>query len=284
METTKESVPTNVRNDLAEIEIFMPITRHYRIEPVIKMLRELNTAGTRCTALFCIDTTDITVAQVEDRIQYFEMPFQTRVIHTNKPPVGEIRMSARRDRIRDMLNFAKKQIRKDADMVFMVEDDSQIDPNALQSLLQNFAHFETAGIKVGLISGLQVGRHGYRMLGAWRANDLHDPTVMETIPFTRKYLLEKVDAAGLFCFITPAHLFTAHEFYWHDECFAPDVTYGLELRKQGYENFVDWSVTAGHVQRDHSMLVPNDDCVVVRYEKQPEGHWLLVNHKKGGIS
>lgn len=285
METTKADIRSNLRNDQsASIEIFMPITRAWRVDAIAQMLAKLDTTGYHCTLLVCIDSTEITEHYVRNAFEKWEVPFNYRIIHTGAQPAGEVRMATRRDHIRDMLNFSKGHIREDSDMVFMVEDDTDITASALRDLMSNFAHLETAGIKVGLIEGVQVGRHGYRMIGAWRCNDLENPTVMETIPFTRKYLLEKIDGGGLYCFVTPTHLFKSHEFYWHDECFAPDVTYGIELRKQGYENFIDWSVTAGHVQRDLSTLVANENCVVVRYEKQPEGHWLLVNQGKGGIS
>lgn len=285
METAKTNLRSNIRNDQsASIEMFMPITRAWRVDKIAQMLCALDTTGYEVTLLVCIDTTEITEHYVRNAFEKWEVPMKYRIIHTGAQPAGEIRMATRRDHIRDMLQMATKQIRDDSDMVFMVEDDTQIEPSALRDLMSNFAHLETAGIKVGFVEGAQVGRHGYRMIGAWRCDDLEKPTVMETIPFTKSYLLEKIDGGGLYCFVTPTHLFKAHQWYWHDECFSVDVTYGIELRKKGYQNFIDWTVTAGHVQRDHSMLVPNEDCVVVRYEQQPEGHWLLMNGRKGGIS
>lgn len=285
MESTKTDIRSNLRNDQsASIEIFMPITRAWRVHKIAEMLTKLDTTGYHCTLLVCIDTTEITDHYVRNAFEKYEVPFKYRIIHTGAQPAGEIRMATRRDHIRDMLQFATKEIRDDSDMVFMVEDDTEITPSALRDLMSNFAHLETAGVKVGFVEGAQVGRHGYRMIGAWRCNDLESPTVMETIPFNRTALLEKIDGGGLYCFVTPTHLFKAHKWYWHDECFSVDVTYGIELRKAGYQNFIDWTVTAGHVQQDQSTLVPNEQCVVVRYEKQPEGHWLLMNGRKGGIS
>lgn len=284
METANGSVQTDVRNDRASVEIFVPITRSWGIEPMIRQLNALETGDWDVSVLFCVDTTEITKHQIEDRCSYFELVYPYRVIHTNAKPAGEVRMATRRDHIRDMLNFAKKHIR-DTDMVFMVEDDTKIEPSAFMDLITNFAHLENAGVKVGLVEGAQVGRHGYRMIGAWRTDDLHDPQTMETIPFNRSALLEKIDGGGLYCFVTPTHLFKSHEFYWHDECFAPDVTYGIELRKKGYQNFIDWSVEAGHMQQDGATLYPNENCVVVKYVKRPEGHFALINQgKKGYIS
>lgn len=287
MGKSDSALQDDIRTDsgvMPTVTIFMPITRAWRVAKVAEMLAKLDTEGYVCDLLICIDSTEITEHYVSNALEKWEIPYKYKIIHTGKRPAVETNIATRRDRIVEMLEFSTKHI-GDTDFVFMVEDDSQIEPNAMRDLLTNFAHIETAGVKVGLIEGVQVGRHGYRMIGGWRTDDLENPTVMQTIPFNRNFLLEKIDGGGLYCMITPTHLFKAHKWYWHDNCFSVDVTYGLELRKKGYQNFIDWSVEAGHVQQDGATLYPNESCVVVRYEKEPEGHWNIKNKgKKGYVS
>lgn len=282
------TVQSNVRNDLGTmkptaITIFMPITRAWRVDAIAQMLGKIDTSGFVVDVLICIDSTEITDHYVRNAFEKWELPHQYRIIHTGKPPANEVRMSARRDHICEMLEFATKEI-GDSDYTYMIEDDTEVSASSLQSLMQNMNNLQQAGVKVGFVEGAQVGRHGYRMIGAWRWNDLENPTVIETIPYNTTEILEKIDGGGLYCFITPTHLFKAHKWYHTAECIGLDVTYGIELRKKGYINLIDWTIPAGHVQRDKSMLMPNEKCVVVRYEKQPEGHWLLMNDREGYIS
>lgn len=288
MGNRKSTLQNDVRTDIGvnhTITIFMPITRIWRVAKIAEMLYKLDIGDNKCELLVCIDTTEITESYVEAAFQKWELPFKHKIIHTRKHPVGEVNMASRRNRIKEMLEFSKPHI-GDTDFVFMVEDDSDINPDAMLALLGNYENLTKYKVKVGFVEGVQVGRHGYRMIGAWRVDDLHDPKVMQTIPFTTDKLLEKIDGGGLYCFITPTKLFKAHKWYWEHECFSVDVTYGIELRKQGYTNIIDWSVTAGHAQQDGSVLMPNENCTVVRYEKQPEGHWNLIpkNKRKGYIS
>lgn len=284
----QKNVQRNISNGVelmkpATITIFMPITRAWRVDPIAQMLGKLDTTGFECNVLICIDTKDITDHYVRNAFEKWELPFKYTIIHTNKAAAGEVNMKKRRDHITEMLQFAAEKM-PDTDFTFMIEDDTEVSPSALQSLMQNYFNLTEQGLKVGFVEGAQVGRHGYRMIGAWRWDDLENPTVCETIPYSKTKILEKIDGGGLYCFITPTKLFKAHTWYHGAECIGPDVTYGIELRKQGYLNFIDWTIPAGHVQQDHATLYPNENCVVVRYEKQPEGHFLLMNDRKGYIS
>lgn len=286
MGNSNNTLQNDVRTDsgvIASVQIFMPITRAWRMNEIAQMLGRLDTHGFKCELLVCIDNANITEHFVANAFEKYELTIPYRIIQTKKYPVGEVNMASRRNRITEMLEFSKKHI-GDTDFVFMVEDDTDIKPLAMKALIVDYANLTKAGAKVGFVEGVQVGRHGYRMIGGWRIDDLENPQVMQTIPFRRDILIEKIDGGGLYCFITPTNLFKSHTWHWEAECLSVDVMYGIDLRKKGYQNFIDWTVEAGHVQQDKSTLLPNDKCVVVRYEKQPAGHWKLINTKKGYIS
>lgn len=286
MEKRNSALHDDIRTDQAvipTIQMFMPITRAWRVAEIAQMLGRLDTTGFDVELLVCIDNAEITHHYVRNAFEKWEIPLKYRIITTGKYPVGEVNMARRRDRITEMLTFAQGHI-NDTDYVFMVEDDTVIESGTLHALYASHEACENAGMKVGFVEGVQVGRHGYRMIGAWRVDDLEKPTVMQTIPYNPIDLLEKIDGGGLYCFIVRTPLFKAHKWYWEHECFSVDVTFGIELRKKGYQNVIDWSVHTGHAQNDALPLYPSDRCVVVRYEVQPEGHWLLMNDRKGYIS
>lgn len=271
-----------------KVLLVLPLTRRWAIEMQAKQLAALNRSSIDLHLLVNIDTDDFNASQVIDAFNKYEMTIPYTIHHTKAFAPQEVRIYARRDRIRDMLTGLQQTITKkgfaDSDFMFMVEDDTQIESGALQRLLADWRELTDAGVKVGLIEGAQVGRHGIRMIGAWRMDDLENPTVMSTIPYNKTALFEKIDGGGLYCFITPMELFLAHTFYWHDECFSVDVTYGIELRKKGYINIIDWSVVAGHADQHGRVLVPNENCMVAEYKKADNGIWNLQPIIKGGVS
>ena len=290
MGNTETAVHDNVaaNNQQLKILIILPLTRRWSIDMQAKQFAALNRDSLDVHLLVNIDTDDFNASQVIDAFQKHEMTIPYTIHHTKKFAPQEVRIYARRDRIRDMLTELQSTVRTkkldDKDFMFMVEDDTMIETGALQRLVADWRELTDAGVKVGLIEGAQVGRHGIRMIGAWRTDNVEAPTVMSTIPFNRTALFEKIDGGGLYCFLTPMNLFLEHTFYWHDECFSVDVTYGLELRKKGFVNIIDWSVVAGHADQHGKVLVPNENCTVAEYRQNDIGIWSLQPYKKGGVS
>jgi hypothetical protein len=300
MGNIEDAVPVDVAANHQQLEseapkadvkvlLVLPLTRRWAIDMQAKQLAALNRSSIDLHLLVNIDTDDFNASQVIDAFQKHEMTIPYTIHHTKAFAPQEVRIYARRDRIRDMLTGLQSTIRKKqldtSDFMFMVEDDTMIEPAALQRLLADWRELTDAGVKVGFIEGAQVGRHGIRMIGAWRMDDLENPTVMSTIPFSSTALFEKIDGGGLYCFITPMELFLAHTWQWHDECFSVDVMYGIELRKKGYTNIIDWSVVAGHADQHGKVLVPNENCTVAEYKKADNSIWTLQPYKtKGGIS
>lgn len=264
--------------------IAIPITRQWAVEMQVKQMVALNRfTDVDMHVLFFIDNQDVKASSVEDRIQYHEMTIPYTIHNTRRKAPQEVRIYHRRDRIKEMLTLMQQHIKampQQFDMLFMVEDDTEIQSDTLQRLLSDYKELSDQDIKVGFIEGVQVGRHGIRMIGAWRCDDINDPKEMSTIPFNTSSFFEKIDGGGLYCFITPMHLFLAHEFYWHDECFSVDVTYGLELRKKGFTNLIDWTVVTGHVDQHGNNFRPNENCTVARYLKSESGEWKLQSEQE----
>jgi hypothetical protein len=287
---TKDVLPNSVRTDTGIVKsvlVVVPLTRKWAVEMQAKQLSQMNRFNDiNVELLVFIDNADITEAFVANQFEKYEMPIAYHIASSGRRAPQEVRLFYRRERIKQMLTMVQGEIlkiRRPFDMLFMVEDDTQIQPDALQRLLTDYKELTDQNIKVGLIEGVQVGRHGIRMIGAWRMDDLEHPTVMATLPFSKSSFFEKIDGGGLYCFITPMELFLSHTFYWHDECFSVDVTYGIELRKKGYTNLIDWTITTGHADQHGNVLYPNENCTVAEYHKVGD-EWKLQGKKKGGIS
>lgn len=268
--------------------IAIPLTRKWAVEMQVRQLVALNRfTDVDMHVLFFVDNADIHTSFIEDRIQFVEMTIPYTIHNTKRKAPQEIRIYYRRDRITEMLTMMQEFVRsmpQQFDMLFMVEDDTKIQSDTLQRLMSDYKDLSEQKVNVGIIEGVQVGRHGIRMIGAWRTDDVHNPTRMETIPFNTSSFFEKIDGGGLYCYIVPMQLFLDHTFYWHDECFAPDVTFGIELRKKGFTNLIDWTVVTGHADQNGNVLYPNENCTVAAYEKQENGEWKMVNNRKDKIS
>lgn len=264
----------------------IPLTRKWAVEIIAKQLAAMNKfTDIYVEVMIFIDNADIKEAYVKDYMEKYEITFCYSIINSGRPEPHEIRLFYRRDRIKEMLGMVQAEIRKmyPFDMLFMVEDDTIIKPDALQRLLIDYIETTKQGMKIGVIEGVQVGRHGIRMIGAWRMDDLENPTIMSTIPFNKSSFFEKIDGGGLYCFITPMELFLAHEFYWTHECFSVDALYGIELRKKGYTNLIDWTVITGHADQFGTVLYPNENCSVACYKKQDNGEWQLQQTERAKI-
>lgn len=291
MGNTQRVLPDSVRTDSGTVKnvlMVMPLTRKWAVEMQAKQLAAMNRfTDVNVELLVFIDNSDITEAYVANMLEKYELPFAYFIASSGRRAPQEVRLYYRRERIREMLTWVQGEVlklKRQYDLLFMVEDDTEIKADALQRLLSDYKELTDQNVKVGLIEGVQVGRHGIRMIGAWRVNDLENPTEVSTIPYNKSSFFEKIDGGGLYCFVTPMELFLAHTFYWHDECFSVDMTYGLELRKKGYTNLIDWTVITGHVDQSGNVLYPNDNCQIARYLKEGDEWKLQPYPKKGGLS
>jgi hypothetical protein len=68
---------------------------------------------------------------------------------------------------------------------------------------------------------------------------------------------EEIDAGGLYAAITRFRHYVEHEFQPYESCaFGPDIEWGLELRRQGYRNYLDWTASVEHLRSDGASTHP----------------------------
>lgn len=265
------------RRIMPKVTVFLPISRDWRIQTMAEQLSRLDYAGIQTDIVAVIDNKDISEQQFRNAFAKYEVPGNIVAVHcTGNPGASEANVGRRRERIMNVWNQAAKLIPEDSELVFTVEDDTELPKAALKALVEDYQNLEANGAKVGLVSGIQVGRWGFKMIGAWRVDDPANLKVAETVPFTYTKILDKVDAAGFYCFITPRHLFVSAEYTFNQ--FGADVNYGLEARRKGFQNYIDWTIKTGHVMQ-HKTLYPDESVVVVKYELK-DGEWVRTEPSK----
>lgn len=175
-------------------------------------------------------------------------------------------MAHRRKRIGDIHNFAREYV-KNTEYIFGIEDDTTFGPGTLDKLQQDYRQFPFAG----MIQGCQVGRWGIPYYGAWKVNNVYNPTEIQSLE--RGKGIEACDAGGFFCFITRAEYYFAVEHQPFDNGgLGPDVNYGVELRKQGLMNYTDWDVPCDHHTKD-GVIKASEGTYQVKLFKNVAGRW-----------
>jgi hypothetical protein len=235
----------------------VPITRHWALNQLFAGIINLEKPA-ECTfeLLIYVDSID---PRIKNGLEYWveelaQRDIQADVKYSGRPEPSEVRLDARRQRIvqvhKDIAEIAADY---NADYIFGIEDDTIVPPYALARMLS----FAQRNPDMGFIEGVQCGRHKYKMIGAWRVNDIHNPTKVTTYPYTpvnRKHsFVESVDGGGFYCYLTPAKLFCEADYRVEGECLGVDMLYGLDLRRKGYKNYIDWSIVCGH--SDFGLLI-----------------------------
>lgn len=196
------------------------------------------------------------------------VPYSKR--DTPKPEPADI--LGRRTRISDVHNELKTYI-KNCKYVLGLEDDTILHSKSLKYLLDDFLEQPNAG----LISGVELGRWGKPYVGAWKADDIYEPRLIESlmppddIQMLRdgKYL-ESLDAGGLYCFMSKKDIYTSHDFKpFQNNGMGPDADYGITLRQLGYSNFVDWRIKCVHLHGEEKISFVTHKPVKVGFRKHP---------------
>lgn len=201
---------------------------------------------------------------------------------------NEVRLSIRRMRVADVKNQSKDLINlTDGEYVIGLEDDTVFDrdPNWLLRLLETLT-FDT---DIGFVEGVQMGRWGANMLGVWRFDDAQNPKQVKTLlPISsedmQKSPLQDITAGGFYGYVTRRDLYLNHEYYTSSaQPWGPDVNYGVWVKQQGYDCFVDWSILFGH--KDFSKTLYPDDAKVrlakIVYNKDEQtGKWNRTDHEQ----
>lgn len=161
--------------------------------------------------------------------------------------VNESRVAVRRSRIADIKEQSKELIAAtDCEVVIGLEDDT---------VFGHIGDFEGLYLpimqsdQVGFIEGVQIGRWGVRMVGAWELDDLTYPKRAATMlpPKDWNPFIQEITAGGFYGYATRKELYLNHDYYTgSNQPWGPDVNYGIWVRQQGYTCLIDWRLEFGH--------------------------------------
>lgn len=251
------------------LTIFCPFTRGWAVEQWLGDLDRLNIEPARTNLAIIIDIDDPYILRAV-REHAEKRGFRKFVFRMNENwSPNEVRIPARRLRIADVKNQSKDLISQcDGDIVVCFEDDTVFSNLDIHRLIDPLARDQ-----VGFVEGVQCGRWQFKMIGAWRSDDPRDPHHIETLMLGAEGY-ESIDGGGWYGYATKRQLYLNCEYYASSaQPWGPDVNYGLWLKRQGYECFVDWQSPFGH--NDHNrILYPDRDIIKVSFTKNREiGRW-----------
>lgn len=253
--------------------IILLVSRPQYLELVFAGLELLECDSKQTNLLVIVDGDSELFVTTRNKTEISKFNDRLCVQYKSKDKMKNNDLNHRRRRIADIHNFAKQFIKK-SQFIFCMEDDTTFGVGTLTRLLRNYEMLPYAGF----IQGSQIGRHGIAHYGAWKVDDIYEPTqIRSLLPSNMstpwKDHIGECDAGGLFCVLTRAENYMAHDFKPFDSGdLGPDFDYGLELRRQGYRNYTDWGITCNHHVKGGVIKPSNTDTQVVQFIKI-ENRW-----------
>ena len=237
-----------MKNKTPKITAILPVSRAKYLNRVLDSLKNQTYKPQNLLVVF--DGSDEEFIEVRNIVHETEFEQKLCVKSVNEGPAPTIHerrvnISNIHNQIRGILPPAPELVPEDyePDWVFSIEDDGILPPHALANLIKIAEEHPDAG----MITGVELGRWGAPYVGAWSADDVHNPKIITSLENkTREPVVEELDACGLYCGLIRADYYVQHEFFSHNGL-GPDVNLGLFLRQQGFKNYIDWSVHVTHL-------------------------------------
>lgn len=253
------------------VTIVIPISRENYLDQIFARLELMDCNAEETNILGIVDGDSNLFVKARNLIQNSRFKERLTVQFKSIHKLKHFDTLARRLRIADIHNQAKEYLTGNTDMVLLTEDDSLLPANCLRRLLIDFSYCPHAGF----IQGVQIGRHGIRHVGAFMMDDIYQATKIESlVPPEDKNTIEKIDSGGFYATLTRAKTYLNHQHKPFDNnSLGPDATFGNELRKQGYQNYIDWSIPVAHLTKSRQITPTNTPLYKVTFTKNDRGTW-----------
>lgn len=224
-----------------KILTILPISRLKYLDRVLESL--INQSYEERTALLVVvDGSNDLYVKVHNKLASLPL---SEVLCVKSENIGEVAVTIpqRRQRIANIHNQIRGLVGQDVDWVFSIEDDGILPVNALSWLVNGVQSRPHAA----MITGVEVGRWGVPYIGAWKANDLFNPTEITSLESkVESPDVDEIDACGLYCALIQADLYKTHQFNSKNGL-GPDINMSLEFRQLGWKNYIDWFVPVTHL-------------------------------------
>lgn len=252
------------------ITIYAQFTRKWAVERWLKNLASVEHDPELTNLVLIVDTDEPYIKYEFEKFagDYEYRSFHFIINHDFSP--NEVRIAIRRQRIADVKNQSKELIAKcDGDYVIAFEDDTVFDGLDIMRLLNPLIADPT----IGFVEGVQCGRWGVRMIGAWKCDNFLSPSRIETLLPAIVGGYEEIDGGGWYGYATRKDLYLECDYYTESsQPWGPDVNYGLWLRSKGYKCLIDWQSNFGH--NDHNIIkYPDATVTKIIYTKDINGRW-----------
>lgn len=271
------------------ITLFCSFTRRWAIDGWLDTLAKVEHDPALTNLAIIVDSEQPYIVKAIQRFAEARGYRSLHLKHNTQWAVAETGIARRRQRIADIHEQAKDLISQcDGDIVLGFEDDTVMD--RMPSFYRLYQPLERN--ICGFVEGVQMGRWGTSMIGAWRADRTQDPRQIETLLppkpeddhiFLQRDGYESITGGGWYGYATfkdlflQAPYFTSPSFPW-----GPDVNFGFWVRQQGYKCLIDWQTVFGHNDYNQTMYPddPKANLVKVVYNKREDnGKWERTDHE-----
>lgn len=240
------------------VTIFCSFTRQWAIDKWIENLKELDYPKNLINLALIVDIDDPWIAAKLVALKDEYRDFEIQVNRDHHP--NEVRPIERRKRIAEVKQQSKKLVKSlKSDYVLGLEDDTVFDDLCIERLLVPFTIYN-----VGMVEGVQCGRWHNKMIGAWQFDDIEKP--QELVTLLPGVGFQEIDAGGFYGYIITRENYLAIPYNYNNEVWGPDVNAGLWLKRQGFNNYIDWDMNFGHNVGD-KILWPDTDLVQYKFRK-----------------
>lgn len=255
------------------ITLFAPITRLWTMDRFLKSIDELEIPREETEIVFYIDSNeDKLIKTVRDYLTERKEQYNGVKLYLsgNLPPT-ETSIKKQRDRIVEMKEKSKMLV--SGDYVFGLEDDTLVPSHAFNKLYEVINNDPD----IGYIEGVEAGRHGVKMVGVWRCDNVRSPRFQGTLippeELNDENRLEQITGGGFYCYMTLGYLYKKLNYRHWAECFGPDVCFVMDVIQEGYKAYVDWSLNVIHMGQSKDILV--EKISDVHWERRIDGVWRL---------
>ena len=251
--------------------IVLLVSRANYLEKVITALELLECDHTQTNLLCIVDGDPELFLRTRNLVNdtKFNERLTTQLNYPGKSPRFDI--AERRRRIAAAHNQAGELVTHKNGYILSIEDDTVVPRLALEKLLK----VASVNRAFGMAEGVELGRWGVPYVGAWRADDIYNPTSIRSLEDSFGPDIEKIDAGGLYCLLTKTQLYKEHTFY-SENGLGPDINFGIALRQLGYDNFIHWGVSCIHfndVMGKEITIKPTDPTKIITLIKKSDTKW-----------
>jgi hypothetical protein len=229
------------------ITIFCAFTREWAVDRWLDNLNHVKHDPALTNLCFIVDIDD---PRIKIKLQQYAEAGKYRSFHVKLNDdwmPNEVHLGIRRMRIADVHNQSKWLISQtDGEYIIGLEDDTVFEnPESFERLLAPIVEDDT----IGFVEGVQMGRHGAHMIGAWQVDDvlaLHH--IHTLLPPDGKFEgLQEITGGGMYGYATQRQLYLDCDYFTSSgQPWSVDVNFGIWLRQRGYRCLIDWGLVFGH--------------------------------------